>query len=134
MNKKELYKKHNEQFLADLKNEEEVQELHDGVRYKVLEKGRGENTPGLRSIVTCHYKGSTINGKVFDETLSSGCPAAFRVSELITGFQIALTNMHVGDHWIVYMPSEQGYGKRGAGPDIPGNSTLVFEIQLIAIA
>ena len=134
MNKKAAYRKRNEQFLADKRQEEGVKELDGGVLYEVIESGDGDRQPGPRSIVTCHYKGSTINGKVFDLTLHSGCPAAFRVSDLISGFQIALQNMHVGDYWRVFIPSEMGYGKRGAGSDIPGNSTLIFEIQLIAIA
>lgn len=133
MKKNESYKLQNERFLAEIRNEEGVKELRAGVLYKVLESGDGSGTVSPRSIVTCHYKGSTINGRVFDETFSSGCPAAFRANELISGFQIALVNMHIGDHWLVYIPSEMGYGSRGAGRDIPGNSTLIFEIKLIAI-
>lgn len=127
------YKQANEQFLADKRNEEGIKELRGGVLYEVIEQGESDRQPGPRSIVTCHYKGSTINGKVFDETFKGNCPAAFRVNELINGFQIALVNMHIGDHWRVYIPSEMGYGSRGAGRDIPGNSTLIFEIQLIGI-
>ena len=133
MNKKEIYKQENEKFLADKRQEEGVKELRGGVLYEVIATGDGAITPGPRSIVTCHYKGSTIKGKVFDETFQKGCPAAFRVNELINGFQIALVNMHVGDHWRVFIPSGMGYGSRGAGSDIPGNSTLIFEIKLIAI-
>ncbi len=133
MSKKEIYKQKNEQFLLDIRQEDGVRELRAGVLYKVLEEGNGEGTVGPRSIVTCHYKGSLINGKVFDNSFTRSCPEAFRVNELISGFQIALVNMHIGDHWLVYIPSEVGYGPRGAGSDIPGNSTLIFEIQLIAV-
>lgn len=134
MSKKDTYKQQNEQFIADKLNESSVLTLRGGVLYEVIEAGDEDAPqPGPRSIVTCHYKGSTINGKVFDETFCSGCPAAFRVNELISGFQIALVNMHVGDHWRVFIPSEMGYGNRGAGRDIPGNSTLIFEIKLISI-
>lgn len=133
-NKKELYRLKNEQYIKAMHSENGVKELRGGILYKVIEDGTGDKHPTPRSIVTCHYRGSTIDGKVFDETFSSNCPAAFRVNDLISGFQIALVNMHVGDHWIVYIPSELGYGKHGAGSDIPGNSTLIFEIQLITIA
>lgn len=133
MSKKEIYKQKNEQFLLDMRQKEGVSELRAGVLYKVLEEGNGEGTVTPRSIVTCHYKGSLINGKVFDNSFTRSCPEAFRVNELISGFQIALVNMHIGDHWLVYIPSEVGYGPRGAGGDIPGNSTLIFEIQLIAV-
>lgn len=110
-----------------------VGQLRGGVLYEVIATGEGTATPNPRSIVTCHYKGQLINGRVFDQTFNKSCPAAFRVNELISGFQIALVNMHVGDHWRVYIPSNMGYGPRGAGSDIPGNSTLIFEIQLIKI-
>lgn len=133
MSKKQDYKQRNEKFLQDKRQEAGVQELRGGVLYEVIASGEGEERPSPRSIVTCHYKGSLTNGKVFDETFSSSCPAAFRVNELISGFQIALTNMHLGDHWRVFIPSEMGYGSRGAGSDIPGNSTLIFEIQLLGI-
>lgn len=133
MSKKTIYKEEQERFLAEIKQQEGILALGGGVLYKIIEKGDGTQSPSPRSVVTCHYKGSLSNGKVFDETFTSSCPAAFRVNELIEGFQMALVKMHVGDHWIVYIPAEKGYGNRGAGSDIPGNSTLIFEIQLISI-
>lgn len=132
MNKRD-YKIFNEKFLLDKIGEESVRELRGGVLYEVIEQGDTDKQPGPRSIVTCHYRGALATGKVFDETFSKGCPAAFRVNTLISGFQIALVNMHVGDNWRVYIPAEMGYGSRGAGADIPGNSTLVFDIQLLGI-
>lgn len=133
MSKKEDYKLKNEAFLADKAKEDGVKSLRGGVLYKVIASGEGNVTASPRSIVTCHYKGSLINGKVFDNSFGRSCPEAFRVNQLINGFQIALVNMHEGDHWEVYIPSNMGYGERGAGSNIPGNSTLIFEIQLIKI-
>ena len=133
MAKKEEYRRQNEAFLAGKAKEEGVRSLRGGVLYKVIQSGEGDRTPSPRSVVTCHYKGSLINGKVFDNSFARKCPEAFRVNELISGFQIALVNMHEGDHWEVYIPGNMGYGERGAGRDIPGNSTLIFEIQLIRI-
>lgn len=133
MKKKEEYKIKNEQYLTDLASNENIQTLGDGVLYRVLESGEGKGNVTPRSIVTCHYKGSLINGKVFDNSFERGCPEAFRVNDLIEGFQMALCKMHVGDHWIVYIPWQKGYGKR-SDADIPGFSTLIFEIQLIGIA
>lgn len=133
MTKKEEYKQKNELFLQQLSTNEEIQTLGGGVLYKILEHGEGKGNVTSRSIVTCHYKGSLIKGKVFDNSWERGCPEAFRVNELIEGFQIALCKMHVGDHWEVYIPWQKGYGKRSTG-DIPGYSALIFEIQLIGIA
>ena len=130
--KKEAYRLQNERFLEDIAKEDGIQSLRAGVLYKVLENGSGETTVTPRSIVTCHYKGMLISGKTFDNSFVRSCPEAFRVNELINGFQIALLNMHVGDRWLVYIPSNMGYGTKTVG-SIPGNSTLIFEIQLIAI-
>lgn len=132
MGKKE-YKAANEAFLAEISMKEGVKPLRGGVLYEVISSGDDHRVVNPRSIVTCHYKGSLINGKVFDSSYERNCPEAFRVNDLISGFQIALVNMHIGDHWIVYIPSDMGYGSRGAGRDIPGNSTLIFEIELFAI-
>lgn len=133
MGKKEEYKQKNVAYLEKVAKEEGVMSLRGGIYYKVLATGSGEEAVTPRSIVACHYKGSLINGKVFDNSYERHCPEAFRVNQLISGFQIALVNMHVGDHWLVYIPSEMGYGPHGAGSDIPGNSTLIFEIELIGI-
>lgn len=132
-NRKEIYKQENEEFLAKLKQEGKTKELNKGVLYEVLASGEGKGTVQPHSVVTCHYKGSLINGHVFDNSYGRNCPEAFRVTELIEGFQIALVNMHIGDHWRVYIPSEMGYGSRSSN-DIPGNSTLIFEIELFSIA
>lgn len=130
---KKGYTEKNEAFLEEIRRKEGVRELRGGVLYEVVAEGEGDRQPSPRSIVTCHYKGSLISGKVFDSSYARKCPEAFRLNELISGFQIALVNMHIGDHWIVYIPSDMGYGDRGAGRDIPGHSTLIFEIELLAI-
>ncbi len=133
MGKKEEYKQRNENYMVNIAKQESVNSLRGGVYYKVIKSGEGQGTVNPRSIVTCHYKGSLIDGRVFDNSYDRHCPEAFRVNQLISGFQIALVNMHIGDHWLVYIPSEMGYGERGAGRDIPGNSTLLFEIELLNI-
>ena len=134
MSKKEEYKLKNEQFLQTLRTEEGVKELGAGVLYRVLESGQGNNaTPRLNSIVSVHYKGMLINGREFDNSWKRNCPEAFRLNEVIDGWQIALQQMHVGDHWMVYIPYAVGYGTRTSGP-IPAFSTLVFEVKLLGIA
>jgi peptidylprolyl isomerase len=132
MNKKEIYIKENEEFLERLKGEDGIQQLPGGTLYKVLTSGTSDRQPQARSVVTCHYKGALISGKVFDSSYDRGYPEAFRVCDLIAGFQVALLSMHVGDHWEVYIPASQGYGKR-TEDGIPGGSTLVFDIELMGI-
>lgn len=133
MGRKEEYKNQNEQFLDALRAEKDIKELAAGVLYRVLEEGQGGKTPRLNSIVSVHYKGTLINGREFDNSWKRNCPEAFRLNEVIEGWQIALQQMHVGDHWIVYIPYTVGYGTRTSGP-IPAYSTLIFEVQLLSIA
>lgn len=126
------YKKINEQYLIDLTAKEGLKALRGGVYYEVLQSGDGNRQPNPRSKVTCHYKGMLINGKVFDSSWQRNAPATFRVNMLISGFQIALVNMCVGDHWRVYIPASKGYGENAVG-EIPANSTLIFEILLLEV-
>ena len=83
--------------------------------------------------ITVKTKGYLINGHVFDDSWQRGYPEAFRVSDLIEGWQIALQAMTPGDKWKIYIPYQMGYGIRTDG-DIPGCSTLIFEMELISIA
>ena len=127
------YKLKNEAFMQALRDgEEELLEISQGVLVKIIKSGEGDHSPRLGNVVTVHYKGSLINGKVFDSSYERGYPEAFRVSDLITGWQIALTQMRIGDHWMVYIPYDKGYGTRASGP-IPAYSTLIFEMELVAI-
>ncbi|MBQ0119899.1 MAG: FKBP-type peptidyl-prolyl cis-trans isomerase [Bacteroidales bacterium] len=130
---KEEYRFENEMFMVARADMDGVKSLEGGVLYEVLGEGTGQGTVTPRSVVTCHYRGSLIDGSVFDDSWERGCPEAFRVNDLITGFTTALCHMHKGDHWMVYIPWQQGYGKRSI-PGIPGCSTLVFEIELIGIS
>ena len=132
MNKQEKYKQANEAFLQEKKKEEGVKELAGGVLYEIIETGSGTTSPNSRSVVTFHYTGELYNGNVFDDSRQRGCPEACRVRDLIEGFQTALMNMHKGDRWIVYIPWQKGYGKTKCD-DIPGYSTLVFDLELVSI-
>ncbi len=103
--------------------------LPKGIYYKVLASGDQNGMhPTPRSIVTVHYTGKTINGKTFDSS-RGGVGPAFRLSDLIEGWIIAMQQMVVGDKWELYLPVEMGYGKFSQ-PGIPGGSTLIFEVEL----
>lgn len=136
MGRKEEYKLQNEQYMEALHAEQDIKELPCGILYRIVEEGNGGatgSTPRLNSVVTVHYKGTLINGREFDNSWKRNCPEAFRLNEVIEGWQIALQRMHIGDRWIVYIPYAMGYGKRSSGP-IPAFSTLVFEVQLLGIS
>lgn len=122
----------NRQWLQTKAQEPGVNALAKGIYYKVLRPGNQKSpTPTLRNVVTVHYTGKTINGRTFDSSRGSTAPA-FRLRELIPGWIIALQRMHVGDRWEVYIPAAQAYGKRSL-PGIPAGSTLVFDIELLAV-
>lgn len=133
MGKKSEYKEANLQFLTALSSQEGVYALPCGIYYKVLKTGTGTITPNVRSIVTVHYKGSLIDGRVFDNSYERSCPEAFRLCDVIEGWQLALQRMHAGDKWIIYIPYTMGYGTRPSGP-IPAYSTLIFEVELLTVA
>lgn len=127
------WQQQNAEFMQQISQDPEAKALGAGVYYKVIAEGTGDKSPQQFSVVTCHYKGSLVNGRVFDNSYERGCPEAFRCRDLIAGFTLALLHMKVGDHWTVYIPYEQGYGTRNSGP-VPGFSTLIFEIELLSIA
>lgn len=130
---KQEYIEKNKAWLAEKAKEPGVMALPGGIYYKVLKSGaKDSRMPNRGSVVTVHYTGRTINGKVFDSSLG-GVALAFRLCDLIPGWVIALQQMHRGDKWEVYIPSEKAYGKVSQ-PGIPGGSTLIFEIELIGIA
>ena len=133
MGKKEAYKEKNLQYLQVLSTRADISSLPCGIFYEVLQAGTGTASPTLRSIVTVHYKGSLINGKEFDNSYSRDCPEAFRLCDVIKGWQLVLRQMHIGDRWIIYIPYTLGYGSRASGP-IPAFSTLIFEVELLSIA
>ncbi len=132
MNKRE-YADANRRWLEEKAAEEGVNALPGGIYYKVISQGNDDGKhPTRRSIVTAHYTGTTINGKKFDSSRGR-TPLAVRLCDLIDGWIIAMQQMCVGDRWEVYIPAEKGYGKFSQ-PGIPGGSTLIFDIELIAIA
>ena len=130
---KREYIQANKDWLEAKAQEDGVKALPKGIYYKVLAEGNAQSaTPSVRSIVTAHYTGKTINGKTFDSS-RGGVPLACRLCDLIEGWIIAMQQMHIGDKWEVYIPAEMGYGKFSQ-PGIPGGSTLVFEIELLGIS
>ncbi len=119
-------------FLANNKTQPGVQTMGDGLQYKSLTAGTGA-TPTANDTVTVDYEGRLIDGTVFDSSYKQGQPVTFKVSEVIPGWQEALTHMKVGDEWEVYIPPQLAYGQQGVGGPIGPNQTLIFKIHLIDI-
>ncbi len=119
-------------FLEANKAKEGVTVLASGLQYKVITKGEGA-TPKPEDKVKCHYKGTLINGQVFDSSYKRNQPAVFPVNGVIKGWTEALQLMKTGDKWMLFVPSELAYGDRGAGETIAPGSTLIFEVELLSI-
>jgi FKBP-type peptidyl-prolyl cis-trans isomerase len=120
------------QFLAENATKEGVITTASGLQYKVVKQGTGPK-PAARDMVSVYYKGMLIDGKVFDKADSSGIPVSFPLNQVIAGWTEGLQLMPVGSTYILYIPSELGYGKGGAGNVIPPNATLIFEVELVSI-
>ncbi len=106
---------------------------YTGLRYIVIEPGKQDGpTPMPGMMVSVTYKGSLLNGTVFDETDATK-PLKVRLgrSNLVAGWEEALQKMHRGEKWLLIVPPELGYGSRGRAPTIPRSATLVFEMELL---
>jgi len=120
----------NADFLANNLHQPGVLHRPSGLQYKILQNGYGRH-PGPADRVEVYYTGKLINGKVFDGT-SPGLPASLLVAKVVTGWVEALQLMREGDHWMIWIPANIGYGVRGF-PDagIPPNQTLIFDVRLL---
>lgn len=119
------------------------------ILYKVLEKGEGTEPIYYNSTVKMYYKGTFINGTVFDQRLKEDSdPAEFLINGfspngtftgVIDGWTTALQYMHVGDKWEVWIPQQLAYGPSGKRDSYSGvvtvkpYTTLIFEMEVVEI-
>ena len=128
----EANKKIGDAFLNENKLKPGVITLPSGLQYKVLKTGTGKS-PKATDIVKVHYHGTLIDGTVFDSSVQRGEPVSFPVEGVIPGWVEALQLMKEGDKWQLVIPAKLAYGEQGAGGPIGPNSTLIFEVELLAI-
>jgi len=119
------------EFLAENGARDGVVTLPSGLQYEVLTDADGPK-PAATDQVTTHYKGTLIDGTVFDSSYDRGQPATFPLNGVISGWTEALQLMSVGAKWRLFIPPQLAYGDRTQGP-IPGNSTLIFDVELLEI-
>ncbi len=119
-------------FLAENAKKEGVVTLESGLQYEIINEGTGAK-PTAADQVECHYHGTLIDGTVFDSSVQRGEPATFPVGGVIQGWVEALQLMPTGSKWRLFIPSNLAYGERGAGQHIGPHTTLVFEVELLAI-
>ncbi len=105
-----------------------------GLKYVELKEGTGA-TPQPGQTVEVHYVGTLENGTKFDSSRDRGQPFSFKigVGQVIKGWDEGLSTMKVGGRRQLIIPSELGYGARGAGGVIPPNATLLFDVELLGV-
>jgi FKBP-type peptidyl-prolyl cis-trans isomerase len=119
-------------FLRDNSEKEGVKVTDSGLQYEIIKAGTGKK-PSLTSKVKVHYRGTLLDGKVFDSSYTRGQPAVFPVNRVIPGWTEALQMMPVGSTWKLYIPSKLAYGANGAGSSIGPHECLIFDVELIDI-
>lgn len=118
-------------FLAENKKRPGVKVTPSGLQYEIITVGTGQK-PTKKDKVSCNYTGAFIDGTEFNNSYKMGGPISFAVTGVIKGWTEALQMMPVGSKWKLYVPYTLAYGP-GQYQAIPGGSTLVFEIDLLAI-
>lgn len=122
-----------ENWLTENGKRQGVTTTASGLQYEVVRDGDGPR-PGPNDMVTVHYRGTLIDGKEFDSSYNRGQPATFGVSNVIPGWTEALQLMSVGSNWKLYIPAGLAYGNsRGPGGQLPPNSTLIFDVELLEV-
>lgn len=117
--------------LAKNKLKPGIKTTASGLQYEILRDSSGPK-PTASDSVTCNYKGTLLNGTVFDDSYARGTPITFSLAGVIKGWTEGLQLMSVGSKYKFYVPYNLGYGPSDYGP-IPGGSMLTFEIELLAI-
>jgi FKBP-type peptidyl-prolyl cis-trans isomerase len=120
-------------FLAANAKAPGVVTLPSGLQYKVITSGpKTGPSPKLGDIIKVHYEGKLLDGTVFDSSFERKQAAIMPLDGLVQAWLEALPMMKVGDEWVLYVPSELGYGERETGP-IPAGSVMVFRLQLLGM-
>ncbi len=112
----------------------EAKRTSTGLRTQVLTPGAGER-PKPGQLVSVNYKGSLLDGTVFEQNLDPAKAFTFRLGRnvVIDGWEEGIQLMQVGETRLFIIPFELGYGTRGQPPKIPRRATLIFEVTLVAM-
>jgi len=119
-----------EAFLAKNAQADGVKILPDGLQYRIVQEGSGEK-PTTNDLIIVKYRGNFVDGKEFDRsehflTKSDGG---------MKGWQDALQRMRIGSKWVIFVPSELGFGREGEpGHQIGPDAALIYELELVSIA
>ena len=126
----EKAKKEETAFFEKNKSVSGVVETESGLQYKVVTEGTGV-APAVSDTVEVKYVGKLLNDKEFDN--SKGETVKFPLNRVIKGWSEGLQLMKEGGKYELWIPAELGYGARQMGPNLPANSTLHFEVELVKV-
>jgi len=122
-----------DKFLAENVKKDGVQATASGLQYQVLTAAEGAR-PTAGDTVRVHYRGTLLDGEVFDDSYARGEPVEFALAQVVPGWQEGLQLMPVGSKYKLWIPGKLGYGEQGTpGGPIGPNATLVFEVELLDI-
>ena len=124
-------KEKSEKFLADNAKKADVVTTESGLQYKILEPGN-DVKPGPQDTVWVRYKGTLIDGTVFDQVAEDADPIRLTLNRVVPGWTEGLQLVGEGGKIQLFIPSELGYGEQGT-QGIPGNSTLLFDVELTKV-
>ena len=113
------------------KSNSEVKETPTGLQYRILKEGTG-SSPSSTDKVKVHYVGKLLDGTVFDSSVERGEPSEFGLNQVIRGWTEGLQLMKPGAKYEFFIHPKIAYGSRPR-PKIPGNSLLIFEVELLDI-
>jgi FKBP-type peptidyl-prolyl cis-trans isomerase len=125
-------KKASDAFLAENKTKEGVVTLPSGLQYSIVKAGDGKR-PTDADTVVCNYRGTLTNGTEIDSSYKRNQPATFPVKGVIAGWREALQLMSVGSKWELFIPPQLAYGEQGTSSGTGPNTTVMFEVELLAI-
>lgn len=119
-------------FLVENAKKPGVVTTASGLQYRVITEGEGQK-PSQYGEVEVHYKGSLIDGTVFDSSYERGEPISFLLSQVIPGWSEGVQLMSPGAKYEFYIPFELAYGPKGIPGVIPQHATLIFEVELLKV-
>jgi cyclophilin family peptidyl-prolyl cis-trans isomerase len=106
-----------------------------GLKYKIMGAAEGAKQAKKGDTVAVHYRGMLMNGSTFDDSSKRGEPISFKlgVGQVISGWDEGIALLKEGQEARLIIPSNLGYGSRGAGGVIPPNATLIFDVLLVKV-